>query len=390
MWPLSRVVLVGLLFFACFATITVYRGSRCWVSKAKGKEYAESVFQQRWLYKNTDKVVVVISPTEDPRLVGMVLNALANLPLDWKVQIFHRYALRSRGSPGHSWHAHNVPVASSNENSQFLAGLRPLAELAHTGRIIFTPLLYHRMTIEGYSRMLMNKRFWHRVEGTYQQLLHPGARMLRTLSNSAAGEHVLMIQPDSVLCSKSPYSIDDFLQYDWVGAPWYHAPTLSGNGGMLGIATPVFFTLTCDGGVAPGFSLRNREKMLETIEKCPPNPDAIEDLWFAECFENLRWNGALKVKLAPTEVMSNFAVETIYAPEPFGIHKPWLWLNDIEVLCLSASSVMCLSRVRRSPNLCLIFQLSKLIGYCPELEPLFPDELPDEELRIAKMGWDTV
>jgi len=43
---------------------------------------------------------------------------------------------------------------------------------------------------------------------------------------------VLTFQIDSALCSKSPHSINDFLEYDWVGAPWAMWPhLLSGNGG---------------------------------------------------------------------------------------------------------------------------------------------------------------
>jgi hypothetical protein len=52
------------------------------------------------------------------------------------------------------------------------------------------------------------------------------------------GEHVLVAQTDAAICANSPHSVDEFLQYDWVGAPWgipmkgvQYAPL--GNGGIL-------------------------------------------------------------------------------------------------------------------------------------------------------------
>jgi hypothetical protein len=35
----------------------------------------------------------------------------------------------------------------------------------------------------------------------------------------APAEHILLFQADSILCSKSPQKVEDFLQYDFVGAP---------------------------------------------------------------------------------------------------------------------------------------------------------------------------
>jgi hypothetical protein len=44
---------------------------------------------------------------------------------------------------------------------------------------------------------------------------------------------VLIFQPDTVLCSKSPFKIVDFLIYHYVGAPWGHMLNNCGNGLLL-------------------------------------------------------------------------------------------------------------------------------------------------------------
>jgi hypothetical protein len=143
-----------------------------------------------------------------------------------------------------------------------------------------------------------------------------------------SGEHVLTIQTDAVLCSNSPYSINDFLEYDWVGAPWKKWPhLLSGNGGILCFSLADLSMMLVWWLTYAGLSLRRKSKMIETITKCVVKKPRIEDLWYAYCFRQLPYMGRdFKVKLAPQEVSQNFAVETLYAPNPMGVHKPWGWL----------------------------------------------------------------
>jgi hypothetical protein len=34
-------------------------------------------------------------------------------------------------------------------------------------------------------------------------------------------EHILIFQVDAVPCAASPTKIDDYLRFDYIGAPWY-------------------------------------------------------------------------------------------------------------------------------------------------------------------------
>lgn len=48
----------------------------------------------------------------------------------------------------------------------------------------------------------------------------------------APAEWLLVFQTDSVLCANSRRAVDDFLAYDWVGAPWNPGGDWGGNGGL--------------------------------------------------------------------------------------------------------------------------------------------------------------
>ncbi|KAJ3529691.1 hypothetical protein NM208_g9645 [Fusarium decemcellulare] len=45
-------------------------------------------------------------------------------------------------------------------------------------------------------------------------------------------EWLLVFQTDSIVCANTKKSLDDFLEYDWIGAPWDPSSTWGGNGGL--------------------------------------------------------------------------------------------------------------------------------------------------------------
>ncbi len=117
-------------------------------------------------------------------------------------------------------------------------------------------------------------------------------------------EFVLIFQTDAMLFPFSPYSIQDFCYWDFVGAPWGHWPEhiLAGNGGL---------------------SLRRVSKMLEVCREFPwatGDRDA-EDIYFA------RVPG---IRYAPRYVSQRFSVETLLHDCPLGCHKPWWVLKGEE------------------------------------------------------------
>ena len=108
-------------------------------------------------------------------------------------------------------------------------------------------------------------------------------------------EKSLFFQSDAVLLKDN---VDDFINYDYVGAPWptnlFRQTINVGNGGL---------------------SLRDTSTMIEIINSCK-NICTHEDVYFGY--------GCIKLnKKVPTiEEAMKFSVETIYYNDPCGMHKP--------------------------------------------------------------------
>lgn len=119
------------------------------------------------------------------------------------------------------------------------------------------------------------------------------------------GEHVLWIEPDCLLCHGE---VDPFLEYDYVGAPWDDWMTVSGH-------------VRIGNG---GLSLRRKSAMIEIGRTC--NRDASvfqqEDVFYSV---NMHLQPE-RYRLPALEVAQRFAVETIYHPNPLGLHKAWKFI----------------------------------------------------------------
>lgn len=137
------------------------------------------------------------------RYTIMIQNALNNIPSNWVIQIFH-------------------PT-----NKQFYEGLainggiQKLMKL-YPNRIIFTPLPTEVSERKRPIHIMLHPWLW-------ENMLH---------------DNVLVFVGNHVICSNSPYQLQDFLRYHYISAPW---------GLFKGIA----------GG--SGLSIRNRKVMLKLI-----------------------------------------------------------------------------------------------------------------------------
>ena len=102
----------------------------------------------------------------------------------------------------------------------------------------------------------------------------------------------LMFQLDSILFKKNKHLINQFLNYDYVGAPWEANEV--GNGGL---------------------SIRKKSKMLEIIEKEPYNDDP-EDVFFS-------MNKTVPLNKPSAKEAAHFSVENVYEAVTLGSHQPW-------------------------------------------------------------------
>lgn len=153
-------------------------------------------------------------------------------------------------------------------------------------RIVFHNMRCNNLTLRAYNRMLCRPDFYKKF----------------------STEYVLIFQTDSILFPQSPFEIEDFFGYDYVGAPWKWYleadPSFRGGNG--------------------GLSLRRVEAMKNVLRTYPyPRQQQYpEDLYLCH----------LPINIAPQEISQRFSVESVYYPTPFGAHKPWLYLDSNEYL----------------------------------------------------------
>jgi hypothetical protein len=109
-------------------------------------------------------------------------------------------------------------------------------------------------------------------------------------------EVFLIFQTDTIICKENKNIINDFIKYDYVGAPL--KARLVGNGGL---------------------SLRRKSKMLNIINNCKYNNEP-EDVYFSVACN-------LPLNKPSFEEAKNFSVEGVYNDNSFGIHKIWRFFN---------------------------------------------------------------
>ncbi|KAL8767346.1 MAG: hypothetical protein Q9209_006109 [Squamulea sp. 1 TL-2023] len=110
-------------------------------------------------------------------------------------------------------------------------------------------------------------------------------------------EWLLMHHADSILCTNSPLDLNDWLKYDWVGAPWYNYGRWNGGGGL---------------------SLRRVSRIQQVLSFQSRQDDQdSEDRWLSDRIKLLPG-----IKLPKYEVEKTFAVEGVWDESPMGFHIP--------------------------------------------------------------------
>lgn len=170
---------------------------------------------------NASKLALLIENRPLPLLAPLLLHFISVVPPDW--------SFRFMGS------LDSVALLNSSSAVQHQVA---------TGKLDLTYIPANMSTggQEMISRFLTNP--W-----IYETVLRPA-------------EWLLVFQTDSILCANSRLTLDDFLEYDWVGAPWRPSHRWGGNGGL---------------------SLRRVSAMLDVLRHQVRAEDSEpEDVWLAE------------------------------------------------------------------------------------------------------------
>ncbi|KAG9246133.1 hypothetical protein BJ878DRAFT_311190 [Calycina marina] len=170
---------------------------------------------------NVSKVALLIENRPNPILAPLMLHFMSVVPPDWR--------FRFMGSP---------------ESVKAVNASRAVRDAVAIGKLDLTYIPSNMTTgsQEEISRFLTT--LW-----LYEVVLQPA-------------EWLLVFQTDSMICANSRQTLNSWLDYDWVGAPWNPKGRFGGNGGL---------------------SLRRVSKIVDVLKHQQRIPDSEpEDVWLTD------------------------------------------------------------------------------------------------------------
>jgi hypothetical protein len=210
-----------------------------------------------------DKKVAVIVETRPVRtLIPLILHFASVLGPEWPILFFTR-----------------ASVLSALE--AFGHGSQPFKRMVKSGqvKIIELPTEPYLGNYLGISRFLASKWFWNQLE---------------------PAEYMLNFQTDSILCANSGRQVEDFFDYDFVGA-WHPWVPGAYNGGL---------------------SLRNvalAQKVVSMYNISDDVKEGTKDGWYEDVWFCNKMKG-LGGRFPTEEVASEFSVDIIWGERPLGFH----------------------------------------------------------------------
>ncbi|KAG9246131.1 hypothetical protein BJ878DRAFT_311048 [Calycina marina] len=255
---------------------------------------------------NASKVALIIEGRPLPHLVPQLLHMMTVVPPDWRFKFI-------------------------GSNQSVIAISRSFATQYHEANgkldLIVLPEPWKIDNKEDVNRLLTDRRFYN--------------------EHMSEVEHMLKFENDAILCANSEDSLNDWLKYDWAGAPRSAGDRFAGNGGLSIRRISVI------------------KKVLEFQERY--NDTQPEDEWFGKRL--ITMPGAI---VATGEQEERFSVEAIWHPKPLGFHVPEGGMNLADDVWKDPT--------RRKHN----------FEYCPELVMIMPMKLERERCNGDNKQGDIV
>jgi len=228
-----------------------------WSNYLKQFDLSDDNFQ--FITNDTNKYCVIVEPRDHPLLIPVIQNFMYLLQKKcWGLVIFH-----------------------GNKNGSIIKD-----KLKKWKNVIYMNIGVDNLTINEYNKFMINPCFW---------------KSLKIIGC----KHALLFQTDVLLLKDN---IDDYLQYDFIGAPWKDN----------------YYNI--EDGYNGGFSLRNVDTLLQITSTKKhlilENTGNIvnEDIYFAYYMKSNKNIYSLPNK----DTAMSFSMETIYSEDPCGLHKPHL------------------------------------------------------------------
>ncbi len=226
------------------------------------------------------KVAAIIETRLTSNLAPIILHFSSVLGPSWPIKVF------------------TTPSLASN-----LTLSLPISHLLSSGGIEFVmlPATANFSTHSAVSDFLTQRWFWETIHE----------------ADDGGKERVLIFQPDSILCSSSPRAVDDFLSYDFIGAPVRSDLGSGFNGGLSIRNIPLILSILGEAGDNTWAADRSRKNTPK--DRFPGVNVDYEDQWF---YAKMRERGA---RFPSVDVAGGFSVETIWQDRPLGYHQANVW-----------------------------------------------------------------
>jgi len=200
---------------------------------------------------------IIVEPRCHKALSFVLQNFFENLSDEWGFIIFH-----------------------GTKNEQYVKNIIAQDLQMHTYRVIkFVNLWVDDLNGVTYSNIFKDLLFYSHIET----------------------DIFLVFQTDSMIIAENKHLINDFLNYDYVGAPW--ADMVVGNGGL---------------------SLRNKPKMIEICQHRGFDNITMEDTYFVKYH-------SVPINLPKFEEAIRFSIEQLFNDTSFGIHNIWRYLSSAQI-----------------------------------------------------------
>jgi hypothetical protein len=210
-----------------------------------------------------DKVAVIVDTRPTNSLVPIITHFASVLGPEWPIIFLTRASIVNT-------------LAAVNNGSQ------PFRRLVNAGqvKIIELPSTVPPFNYEGLSHFLASSWFWN--------LLSPA-------------KHMMLFQTDSMICANSGHRVEDFLEYDFIGAahPYFREAF---NGGLS------LRNVTLSRQIAENYNIA------DDVGDKGNRYGKFEDVWF---WDKMKGMGA---HFPSREVAGEFSVDFDWSERPLGFH----------------------------------------------------------------------
>ncbi|RSL62254.1 hypothetical protein CEP51_013499 [Fusarium floridanum] len=172
-------------------------------------------------FNNASKLALLVETRPLPILAPLILHFISVVPPDWPFLFM-----------------------GSHDSIEAINASFAIRQRVMEGKLTLTPVPTN-MSVQ--SQEMVSRFFTN--SWLYEEVLHPA-------------EWLLVFQTDSIICANSKHGLDDYLEYDWVGAPWSPNSVWGGNGGL---------------------SLRRVSRIVDVLRNhTRPHNAEPEDVWLTE------------------------------------------------------------------------------------------------------------